>query len=150
MDRTSGEDGSSALAGLLPRRYPFPLVDAVLDVDGAHLVALTVVARAQASFRGHFPGRPILPGVLVCEALVQAGALLLRHQEALPAGTRLALIGADRMRFRRLVVPGDEMRLEVSLVGCRGHVWRLRGSAFVGDEAAADGDILAAVKVLAA
>ena len=141
VGRDTGEDGPRAIAGLLPRRYPFPLLDEVLEADAGHLVGVTVVARAEAQFRGHFPGRPLLPGVLVCEALAQAGAVLARRRGDLPAGMRLALAGVDRMRFRRAVVPADELRLHVALIEHRGRAWRFRAEAWVGGALAADGEI---------
>lgn len=144
MNDPTGEEGGAATTGLLPRGYPFDLVHRVVAAGEDEIVAMTTVERAQPAFAGHFPGRPVLPGVLVCEALAQAGALLLRRQGILPPGLGLAIVGIERMRFRRAVVPPAELRLEVRLAGRARHGWRLRGRALLDTEVAAEGEIRAA------
>lgn len=144
MNGPTGEEGGAATAGLLPRGYPFDLVHRVVAAGGDEIVAMTAVERARPAFAGHFPGRPVLPGVLICEALAQAGALLLQTQGFLQHDVGLAITGIERMRFRRAVVPPAELRLEVRLCGRARHGWRLRGRALLGTEVAAEGEIRAA------
>jgi 3-hydroxyacyl-[acyl-carrier-protein] dehydratase len=133
------------IEALLPHRYPFQFVDRVLEfVDGERIVAIKNVSFADPYFRGHFPGNPLMPGVLICEALTQAGALLaMRSSDGVPKGRGVVLSGLDQVRFRRPVVPGDQLRLEVSIARRRRPLWRLRGVASVDGQIAAEADILA-------
>lgn len=137
------------IAALLPHRYPFQFVDRVLDfVDGERIVGIKNLSLSDPFFRGHFPNNPIMPGVLICEALMQAGALLAhRSRDAVPPDRAVVLTGLDRARFRRPVVPGDQLRLEVALMRRRRPLWRFRGVARVGGAVVAEADILA-VEVL--
>lgn len=135
----------SAIASLLPHRYPFLLVDRVVELAaGDRIVALKNVTVNEPFFVGHFPQRPLMPGVLICEALVQAGGILARASvapldEALerPANRLAMLTGLDRARFRRRVSPGDQLRLEVAIQRRRGTFWKMEGKARV------DGKIVA-------
>lgn len=135
----------SAIASLLPHRYPFLLVDRVVELAaGDRIVALKNVTVNEPFFVGHFPQRPLMPGVLICEALVQAGGILARASvapldEALerPANRLAMLTGLDRARFRRQVSPGDQLRLEVAIQRHRGTFWKMEGKARV------DGKIVA-------
>jgi len=147
---SSGENDYRAIAELLPHRYPFLLIDRVLEfVDGERLVALKNVTSNEPFFQGHFPGHPVMPGVLVCEAVAQAGALLAhRSTEGLPAGSTLFLAGLDQFRFRRPVVPGDQMRVQVTLTKRRPPVWKIRGEVFVDDQLAAEGEVTAVERPL--
>lgn len=127
---------------LLPQRYPLLLVDRVVAFeDGARLVARKCVTVDEPFFAGHFPGRPVMPGVLICEALVQVGALLAhRSSGGLAADATLAVVQLDRARFRRPVVPGDQLELEVRALERRPPRWRLRGVARVAGSVAAEAD----------
>lgn len=135
----------SAIASLLPHRYPFLFVDRVVELAaGDRIVALKNVTVNEPFFVGHFPQRPLMPGVLICEALVQAGGILARASvapldEALerPANRLAMLTGLDRARFRRQVSPGDQLRLEVAIQRRRGTFWKMEGKARV------DGKIVA-------
>lgn len=135
----------AAIASLLPHRYPFLLVDRVVELTaGERIVALKNVTINEPFFVGHFPQRPLMPGVLICEALVQAGGILARASvapldEALerPADRLAMLTGLDRARFRRQVSPGDQLRLEVAILRRRGTFWKMEGKARV------DGKIVA-------
>lgn len=135
----------SAIASLLPHRYPFLLVDRVVELAaGDRIVALKNVTVNEPFFVGHFPQRPLMPGVLICEALVQAGGILARASvapldEALerPENRLAMLTGLDRARFRRQVSPGDQLRLEVAIQRRRGTFWKMEGKARV------DGKIVA-------
>ena len=124
----------------LPHRYPFLLVDRVVElVDGERAVAVKSVSANEPFFSGHFPGRPIMPGVLICEALVQAGGLLACcSTDGVSEGRGVVLVGLEHVRFRRPVVPGDQLRLEVELVHKHRPLWKLRGRAVVEDKVAAE------------
>ena len=135
----------AAIASLLPHRYPFLLVDRVLELAaGERIVALKNVTVNEPFFVGHFPQRPLMPGVLICEALVQAGGILARASVApldetleRPADRLAMLTGLDRARFRRQVSPGDQLRLQVAILRRRGTFWKMEGKARV------DGKIVA-------
>jgi UDP-N-acetylglucosamine acyltransferase len=139
------DDGAvdPALIGrLLPHRYPLLLVDRVVGVeDGVRLLARKCVTVDEPFFAGHFPGRPVMPGVLLCEALVQAGALLAHASVGgVAPGANLTVLALDRARFRRPVLPGDELELEVRTLERQPPRWRLRGIARVGGNVAAEAD----------
>ncbi len=126
-------DERQALVQVLPHRYPFLLIDRVLECHrGTRIVALKNVSINEPFFMGHFPGDPVMPGVLICEALAQAGALLaFRSEGGPPAGARLLLTGLGNTRFRRPVVPGDQLQLVVESLRRRGRTWKMRGVARV-------------------
>ncbi len=134
-----------AVQQILPHRYPFLLVDRVLEfVDGERLLALKNVTINEPFFVGHFPGMPVMPGVLICEALAQAGALFAYRCSGGVAPQRpILLAGLDRVRFRRPVVPGDQLRLEVRLIRHRGPLWKIAGSATVDGQLAAEAELMA-------
>ena len=128
----------------LPHRYPFLLVDRVIElVDGERVVALKNVSANEPFFEGHFPGRPIMPGVLICEALVQTGGLLAScSKDGLPEGRGIVLAGLEHVRFRRRVVPGDQLRLEVELLHKRRPLWKMKGRAIVDGKVATEAEFL--------
>ena len=132
------------IARRLPHRYPFLLVDRVEEfVDGASILAFKNVTANEPFFSGHFPGHPIMPGVLICEALVQAGGLLAScSKDGLPADHAVVLAGLERVRFRRPVVPGDQLRLEVELIHKRRPLWKMKGKALVEGQIAAEAEFL--------
>ena len=130
---------------LLPHRYPFIMVDRVLEIEpGRRVVAIKNVSVNEPYFQGHFPGHPVMPGVLILEALAQAGAVALlaapEHQ-----GKLGLFAGLEGVRFRRQVVPGDQLRLEVEITRLRGSIGRGKGKAYVGGELAAEGELLFAL-----
>ncbi|NIM00817.1 MAG: 3-hydroxyacyl-ACP dehydratase FabZ [Acidobacteria bacterium] len=130
----------------LPHRYPFLLIDRILEVDpGKRVVALKNVTANEPFFPGHFPGEPIMPGVLIIEALAQAGAVLLLHDMADRDEKLVFFTGIDKARFRRTVVPGDQMRLTVEVLKFRPKTAKLRGIAEVDGQRAAEADIMSAL-----
>lgn len=140
------------VAAVLPHRYPFLLVDRVVEISaGKRIVALKNVTINEPFFVGHFPDHPLMPGVLICEAVVQAGGILARSSvdssvepavpSQLPAQSphRLAMLtGLDRVRFRRQVVPGDQLLMEVEILRRRGTFWKMQGTARVDGQVAAE------------
>jgi beta-hydroxyacyl-ACP dehydratase FabZ len=129
------------VAAILPQRYPFLLVDRVVEIDiGRRIIALKNVTVNEPFFSGHFPGRPLMPGVLLCEALVQAGGILAHATapDSMGRGKIAMLTALDRARFRQKVVPGDQLRLEVEAVRRRGSFWRMRGAASVAGKVVAE------------
>jgi beta-hydroxyacyl-ACP dehydratase FabZ len=124
---------ADAILKILPHRYPFLLVDRVLSIDEGRAVAIKNVSVNEPFFQGHFPGAPIMPGVLVLEALAQVGGIL-AFQTTKEADDHLVIfLGIDRAKFRKPVIPGDQLRLEVTVLQQRHPYWRLRGEAFVGE-----------------
>lgn len=132
---------------LLPHRYPFLLVDRVVECEsGVRLVAVKNVSFNEPFFQGHFPGKPIFPGVLIMEALAQATALLTSQSaQNLPEGTVYYLAGIDNARFKKQVVPGDQLRLEVTYLKHKRHLWSFDCRAEVDGELAASAQIMCAV-----
>jgi 3-hydroxyacyl-[acyl-carrier-protein] dehydratase len=131
---------------LLPHRPPFLLVDRVVAYDpGKRLVAWKGVTMTEPFFAGHFPGHPVMPGVLILEALAQAAALLAMLDTPPEELARKVtyLMGIDNARFRRQVVPGDRLELDVKVVKHKGAVWKTQGVARVDGQAAAEADYLA-------
>ncbi|WP_020485708.1 3-hydroxyacyl-ACP dehydratase FabZ [Methylomonas sp. MK1] len=131
---------------LLPHRYPFLLVDRVLECEpGVRLLAVKNVTFNEPFFQGHFPSQPIMPGVLIMEALAQATALLTsQSNDQLGKGTIYYLAGIDNARFKKQVVPGDQLRLEVTYIKHKRHLWSFDCRAEVDGELAASTQIMCA------
>ena len=129
---------------LVPHRYPFLLIDRVIErVPGERVVALKNVTINEPFFQGHFPGQPVMPGVLIVEAIAQT-ALILISDDA--AEDKIPLfMGIDKARFRRQVVPGDQLKIEVTLTQMRRNICRAHGLVTVGEDKAAEADILATI-----
>ncbi|MBU1357873.1 MAG: 3-hydroxyacyl-ACP dehydratase FabZ [Gammaproteobacteria bacterium] len=134
---------------LLPHRYPFLLVDRVLEIDkGKRIVALKNVTMNEPFFNGHFPHRPVMPGVLMLEAMAQAAALLSFHSmDMVPdENTVYYFAGIDDARFKRPVEPGDQLTLEVEIDRVRAGVSRFKGRALVGSELACEAVLMCAMR----
>jgi beta-hydroxyacyl-ACP dehydratase FabZ len=130
----------------LPHRFPFLLVDRVVDMAPAKtIVALKNVTCNEQFFQGHFPEWKIMPGVLIIEAMAQAGAILLFRSIPDPEKKFLALSKIDKAKFKRMVVPGDQLRLEVEWTRTKGKICQMKGKAFVDGELAAEAEIYATV-----
>jgi 3-hydroxyacyl-[acyl-carrier-protein] dehydratase len=130
---------------MLPHRYPFLLVDRIVSVEGDRIVGLKCVTMNEPFFNGHFPGQPVMPGVLILEALAQASALLvLRNMpEAERASKVIYFMAIDGARFRRPVVPGDRMELHAEILRIKGSVMKAKGEARVDGQVVAEGEFMA-------
>lgn len=131
----------------IPHRYPFLLVDRAEDYR-AHqsIVGIKCVTINEPFFQGHFPGNPVMPGVLIIEALAQTGAVLMsKSLDADVKGKTIFFMSLDNCRFRYPVRPGDVIRMEVEVVRARADVFKFRGKALVGDKTAAEADFAAMV-----
>jgi 3-hydroxyacyl-[acyl-carrier-protein] dehydratase len=136
-----------AIQKLLPHRFPFLLIDRVIELGGDKVVALKNVTVNEPFFTGHFPGHPIMPGVLIVEAMAQAGGILaLTTLGETAAGKLVYFMGIDKVKFRRPVVPGDQLRLEVTPLRKGGAVWKMAGKAFVDGQVTAEAEFLATIK----
>ena len=136
---------------LLPHRYPFLLVDRITEYEPwKRIVGYKNVTANEEFFQGHFPGEPIMPGVLIIEAMGQAGGILSRlsmmENEEGKASPRLVIfMGMDNVKFRRQVVPGDQLRLEAETLRTGSRVWKIAGKAYVEDNIAAQAEMTAQI-----
>ena len=146
MSGTQTERDLGWILGVLPHRYPMLLVDRVLELEAAkRIVAIKNVTINEPYFAGHFPGQPVVPGVLLIEGMAQAGGILLLHDVEERARKLLYFMSIDRARFRRPVVPGDQIRYEVEIVRMRATTCKLKGRATVGNELAAEAVCMSAM-----
>ena len=130
---------------ILPHRYPFLMVDKVLEIeDNKRAVGVKNVSVNEPHFTGHYPGNPIMPGVLIVESMAQVGGLMLlrplAHEKRVPL-----LAGLDRFRFRKPVGPGDQIIIEAVLIGVKGGIGKVHAEARVDDKVVASGDIIYAL-----
>lgn len=132
---------------ILPHRFPFLLVDRIVALEpGKRIVGLKNVSINEPCFQGHFPGRPIMPGVLIVESLAQVGGILALLSTPENMGNpSIYLMGLDKVRFRQPVVPGDQMRLEVETLRPGKKFWKMHGKAYVNDTLVTEGEMIAAV-----
>jgi len=127
---------------ILPHRYPFLLIDRVIDLRRRErVVAIKNVTMNEPFFAGHFPGAPVMPGVLIIEAIAQAGGALLLTEVEDRDKKLMFFTGIERAKFRRPVVPGDQLRIEIEVKAWRGNAVRMEGRAFVGDKRAAEATV---------
>ncbi|MGH9462547.1 MAG: 3-hydroxyacyl-ACP dehydratase FabZ [Vicinamibacteria bacterium] len=126
----------------LPHRYPFLLIDRVLEFDpGRRILALKNVTFNEEFFQGHFPGQPIMPGVLILEAMAQAGGILVLPSDGSAAGKAFYLVAIEHAKFRRTVVPGDRLTIELNVMRARGNFRKLAGRAEVDGQLAAEAEL---------
>ena len=134
------------IQGLLPHRYPFLLVDRVLEWQpDRRIVGIKNVTVNEPFFQGHFPGRPVMPGVLILEAMAQVGGLLSFNSLGEAKKPVVYLTGIDGAKFRKPVVPGDRIRFEIDVVKKRPPFWKMQGKAFVEEELVCEAEVTAMV-----
>lgn len=134
------------IQAILPHRYPFLLIDRVLEIERRKkIVALKNVTVNEPFFTGHFPGNPIMPGVLTVEAMAQAGAMLLLTEMEDRDNKLVVFTGIERARFRRPVIPGDQLRIEVEVLAWRRIAGRMAGQVFVDGKLVAEATISCAI-----
>ncbi|WP_407944323.1 3-hydroxyacyl-ACP dehydratase FabZ [Maridesulfovibrio sp.] len=135
------------IMGMLPHRYPFLLVDRVEEITpGESIRAYKNVTMNEPFFQGHFPGLPVMPGVLIVEALAQAGGIIVLSTDEIDTEDKVFLFtGINKVKFRRPVVPGDKLVLEISDVKRKMHIWKMKCVATVDGEVAAQGEVSAAI-----
>jgi 3-hydroxyacyl-[acyl-carrier-protein] dehydratase len=131
------------IAKLLPHRYPFLLVDRIVELEAGKIVGIKNVTINEPFFQGHFPGHPIMPGVLIIEAMAQVGGIYAKVIDKIGEDRVTYFAGIDNARFRRPVVPGDVLRLELEMVNCRRGLYCFKGRAFVDEALAAEADLKA-------
>lgn len=128
---------------ILPHRYPFLMVDGILEVERLkRIVGIKNVTATESHFQGHFPGKPVMPGVLIIESMAQTGGLLLLLEIPDRDNKLLYFVAVDGARFRRPVVPGDQLRLEIDVLAWRGDFCKLSGKALVDGQLAAEATLM--------
>jgi 3-hydroxyacyl-[acyl-carrier-protein] dehydratase len=136
--------GVNEIMEMLPHRYPFLLVDSILEVDkGKRIVGQKNVTINEPFFQGHFPGHPIMPGVLILEAMAQVGGILGRVSDDHGEDPVTYFVGIDKAKFRKPVVPGDVLRLEIEALNFRRGIYTFSGKAYVGSTLVAEAELKA-------
>lgn len=134
------------IQSMLPHRYPFLLVDRIKEFEPhKRIVGIKNVTVNEPFFQGHFPGRPVMPGVLIIEAMAQAGGVLVFKSGGPIGKTVMYLTGIDEAKFRKPVVPGDQLRFEIEVIKKRPPFWKMQGKAFVDNESVCEAVVTAMV-----
>lgn len=132
------------IQSILPHRYPFLLLDRVIELEpNSRIIAIKNVTMNEEFFAGHFPGNPVMPGVLIVEAMAQAAGVLAYKSGV--QGKHVYFLSIEKAKFRKPVTPGDQLRFEVKVAHNRGSVWKFSGEAFVGDRIVAEAEFTAMV-----
>ncbi|NIM48198.1 MAG: UDP-3-O-[3-hydroxymyristoyl] N-acetylglucosamine deacetylase [Gemmatimonadales bacterium] len=138
--------GIQEILGALPHRYPMLLVDRIVELEpGERIVGIKNVTANEPFFQGHFPGHPVMPGVLIVEAMAQTGGMMLMGQVDDPESKVVYFMAIDNVKFRRPVIPGDQLRLELEMIKFRGKTCRMRGVGYVDGSPVAEAEMMAAV-----
>ena len=135
---------SHEIMEILPHRYPFILVDRILEMElGKKIVGIKNVTLNEPFFQGHFPGRPMMPGVLIIEAMAQVGAVLALKTNQDPNKRLVYFISIDKARFRKPVVPGDQLRFVIEVAQSRPPYWKMKAEAYVGETRVCEAELMA-------
>jgi beta-hydroxyacyl-ACP dehydratase FabZ len=130
----------------LPHRYPFLLIDRITELTiNEKVVGLKNVTVNEPFFQGHFPGKPVMPGVLILEAMAQTGGVLAYKSSADYGGKLIYFMAIDKVKFRKMVLPGDQLVLELVALRRGNKVWKMQGKAFVGESLVAEAELTAAI-----
>lgn len=145
-EKTESVLDATAIQNILPHRYPFLLVDKVVHLTPMERVTgIKNVTVNEPFFVGHFPGHPIMPGVLILEAMAQTGGIMLLNSQENPQEKLAYFTGIDNVRFRKPVRPGDQLRFEMELLKFRRSICKMKGQAFVGDTLVCEAELSAAI-----
>lgn len=128
---------------ILPHRYPFLMVDRILEITDGKIIGIKNVSVNEPFFQGHFPGEPIMPGVLIIEAMAQVGGIYAIVTQNLPTDMNTYFVGIDNAKFRKPVVPGDILRFELELLKQRRGIYFFHGEAYVENDLVAEADLKA-------
>ncbi len=132
------------IQGILPHRYPFLLVDRILEIEpGIKAIGIKNVTVNEPFFLGHFPGNPIMPGVLIVEAMAQVAAVMAFRSGV--QGRAVYFMSIEKAKFRKPVIPGDQIKFEIKVLQQRGNVWRFSGNAFVDEKLVSEAEFTAMV-----
>ena len=145
-DRPAPVLKAEQILGLLPHRYPFLLIDRVLELTDERVLALKNVTINEPFFQGHFPGHPIMPGVLIIEAMAQVGGMLLMGAVEDPESKVVYFMSLDNVKWRRPVKPGDQLRFELDMIQMRGRIAKMRGVAKVDGEVVCEAEMAAMLR----
>ncbi|MBI2441885.1 MAG: 3-hydroxyacyl-ACP dehydratase FabZ [Lentisphaerae bacterium] len=133
---------SQEIQKLIPHRYPMLLVDRIIDGDDQRrIVGIKNISANEPFFQGHFPGAPVMPGVLQLEAMAQVAGILQCRKSGQGSGVPL-FMGLDKVKFRKMITPGDQMRIELEIINTRGNVIRARGQVLVDGQLASEAELL--------
>ena len=143
-EQNKSEFSIEEILAILPQRYPFVMIDRIINfIPGEKCTAIKNVAVNEPYFQGHFPGRPIMPGVLILESMAQAGAFLVLYDLENPLEKGMLFSAVEKSKFRTPIVPGDQIILEMKLLKFRLGTVKIRGKAFVDDNLVAEATLLA-------
>jgi|SRR6056297_275461 len=147
MDGVNKMHNIEDILDVLPHRYPMLLVDKILDLQPKKkIIAIKNVSYNENYFQGHYPDKPIMPGVLIIEALAQAGGFLMLHSVEQENDSLPYFAGIDKAKFRKPVQPGDQLKLICNVINFKGRATKVQAEAFVGDDLVAEGRLLFAMK----
>lgn len=137
---------STDIQKMLPHRYPFLLVDRIIDIQvGNKITGIKNVTINEPFFQGHFPGHPVMPGVLIIEAMAQVGGILAFKSTENIEGAMVYFLSIDKAKFRKKVVPGDQLTLELEVIQTRPPYWRLMGKAYVKENLVCEAELKAMI-----